>query len=46
MKVLKSPNKRMKVLRFLKKYTPDIVFLQETHLAEADFGRMAKLWVG
>lgn len=45
MKRPKSPNKRMKVLRLLKKYSPDIVFLQETHLVETDFYRMAKLWV-
>lgn len=36
----------MKVLRFLKRYQPDIVFLQETHLTENDFHRMNKMWVG
>lgn len=45
-KGLRSPNKRIKILRFLGKYRPDVVFLQETHLLEADFSRMHKLWVG
>lgn len=45
-KGLRSSNKRMKILSFQKRYHPDIVFLQETHLTEADFYRMNKLWVG
>lgn len=36
----------MKVLCFLKRYCPDVVFLQETHLEASDFHRMNKLWVG
>ncbi|XP_056391772.1 uncharacterized protein LOC130284889 [Hyla sarda] len=45
-KGLKSPQKRIKILRYLKCLGPDIVLLQETHLVEADFLRMQKLWVG
>lgn len=45
-KGLRSPNKRIKILRYLKRLRPDIAFLQETHLAEEDFHRLAKLWVG
>lgn len=36
----------MKVLRHLKRFHPDVVFLQESHLVVEDFHRMAKLWVG
>lgn len=45
-KGLRSPNKRTKLLRFLKRYRPDVVFLQETHLELSDFHRVAKFWVG
>lgn len=43
---LKSPHKRGMILRHLKKLRTDIALLQETHLLEKDFPRMAKTWVG
>lgn len=43
-KGLQSPNKRSKVLRFLKRYHPNVVCLQKTHLPEGDFHSMMKLW--
>lgn len=36
----------MAVLRHLKHLKTIVAFLQETHLTEADFTRMRKLWVG
>lgn len=45
-KGLLSPHKRSMVLRHLGKLKPDIALLQETHLAEKDFFRMRKFWVG
>lgn len=45
-KGLKSPQKRGMILRHLKKLHTDIALLQETHLLQADFPRMRKLWVG
>lgn len=45
-KGLWSPNKRMAILRYLKRLKTDIALLQETHLPSADFWRMRKLWVG
>lgn len=45
-KGLRSPQKRMMVLRHLKKLRADIVLLQETHLGKDDLKRMRKLWVG
>ena len=45
-KGLRSPNKRMKILRHLKRIKADIALLQETHLSASDFPRMKKLWVG
>lgn len=45
-KGLHSPNKRMAVLRHLKRLKADIALLLETHLTASDFVRMRKLWVG
>lgn len=45
-KGLRSPIKRMKILRHLKRLKSDIALLQETHLEESDFSRMQNLWVG
>lgn len=45
-KGLRSPNKRMAILRHLKWLKTDIALLQETHLPSSDFWRMLKLWVG
>lgn len=39
-KGLRSPNKWMKVIRLLKRYKLDAVFLQESHLPESDFQRL------
>lgn len=39
-KGLRSPNKRMGVLRHLNKLNVDVTMLQETHLREEDFKRM------
>lgn len=44
-KGLRSLHKWMKVLRYLKRLQPDVVFLQKTHLKTEDFQRMNKLWV-
>lgn len=43
---LRSPNKRMQILRYLKKIKPDIALLQETNLRADTFFRLKKLWVG
>lgn len=43
---MRSPNKRMRVLRHLRKLKADIALLQETHLGEQDYFRLRKLWVG
>lgn len=43
---LRSPHKRMMVLRHLRILNADIAVLQETHLPEEDFFRMRRLWVG
>lgn len=45
-KGLRSPTKRMKILRHLKRLKADVALLQETHLEGKDFFRMQKLWVG
>lgn len=45
-KGLRSPNKRMKILRHLKRHKVNIALLQETHLQVEDYHRMRKLWVG
>lgn len=45
-KGLRSPNKRSKILRHLKKLDTDVALLQETHLAEKDLNRLKKTWVG
>ncbi|XP_040285891.1 exodeoxyribonuclease-like [Bufo bufo] len=45
-KGLRSPHKRLMVLRHLKKLHADIALLQEMHLGAIDFRRMKKLWVG
>lgn len=45
-KELRSPNKRSKVLRHLKKLGTDIALLHETHLAATDYYRLKKGWVG
>lgn len=45
-KGLHSPNKRMMVLRHLKRLRADVALLQETHLEEKDFPRLQRLWVG
>lgn len=45
-KGLRSPQKRMKVLRHLRKLKTDVAMLQETHLHSQDFFRMRKLWMG
>lgn len=45
-KGLRSPNKRMKILRPLKCMREDVALLQEAHLAEQDFQCLKKLWVG
>lgn len=41
-KGLRSPNKRTKILRHLKKLDTDVDLLQETHLAAADYFRLKK----
>lgn len=43
---LRSPRKRSKILRHLKRLKADLALLQETHLAEEDFHRLKKWWVG
>lgn len=43
---LRFPQKRMKVLRHLKRLWADVALLQELHFREADFPRMKRLWVG
>lgn len=43
-KGLRSPGKRIKIVRHLKKLK--VALLQETHLSEDDFFYMQKLWVG
>lgn len=43
---LRSPRKRMAILRHLKHLKADIEILQETHLSAEDFSHMRKLWVG
>lgn len=45
-KGLRSPNKRMMVLRHLKRLKADIALLKEAHLEEKDFSRLQHLWVG
>lgn len=45
-KGLRSPNKRTKVLRHLKKLHTDVALLQETHPLDTDFHRLIKTWVG
>lgn len=45
-KGLRTPAKRLKILRHLKRLKMDIALLQETHLKSPDFQRMKKLWVG
>lgn len=42
---LRTPNKRMRVLRHLKRLKADIALLQETHLENKNFFRLKKLWV-
>lgn len=44
-KWLSSPNKRMQILRHLKRLRADVVLLQETHLPTDDLPRLRKLWV-
>ncbi|XP_056431006.1 ras-related protein Rab-24 isoform X1 [Hyla sarda] len=45
-KDLRSPNKRMQILRHLNRLHPDVALLQETHLTSDDMQRMNNLWVG
>lgn len=45
-KGLRTPNKRMQVLRHLKRLRPDVAMIQETHLREGELALMKKLWVG
>lgn len=45
-KGLHSLHKRMAILHHLKRLKADVALLQESHLTEADFPRMCKLWVG
>ncbi|XP_040289974.1 exodeoxyribonuclease-like [Bufo bufo] len=45
-KGLRSPEKRLMVLRQLKRLKADIALLQETRLVEGEWNRMRKLWVG
>lgn len=45
-KSLKSPNKRMQILRHMKRLCSGIVFMQETHPKSEDSDRLKKLWVG
>lgn len=42
---LRTPRKRMRVLRHLKMLKVDIALLQESHLAEKNFSRLKRLWV-
>lgn len=43
---LRSPRKRIKILRHLHCLNTDIALLQEAHLKETDFHRMHTFWVG
>lgn len=45
-KGLRSPCKRMAILRHLKRLRTDVALLQETHLSADDLTRLRKLWVG
>lgn len=45
-KGLRSPCKRMAILRHLKRLRTDVALLQETHLSADDLTSLCKLWVG
>ena len=38
--------KRGKILRNLKRFSPDIIFLQETHVITEKLGHLKREWVG
>lgn len=42
---LSTPQKRMRVVRHLKRLKTHVVLLQETHLLETNFHRIKRLWV-
>lgn len=43
---INSPIKRRKILTYLKRQSTDVIFIQETHLSDAEHVKLRRDWVG